>query len=234
MRLALLCLGLLLSACSCPTDKPAVEPDEPAQDGPPPVPVERIRGELTVDADGGLHIAVCGGGEPLKVLGSAKDELLEALAGLEHRPEDGSVPVEVIGATRDQPGGGGMISVESLLIAMPPGSTGLCELDASYLYTAHGNEPFWGVRVVGTTLVFSSPDLDAPLELPAEAARVPGRLGPMWRSLEGSERSLQLQLDPGRCWDDMSGAAYPFRATAILDDATLTGCAHQGWAAQGE
>jgi putative lipoprotein len=232
MTRLLLPFVLFATACSCPSgqDEPAQEPEASmaTPPPPPPVPVERIRGDLTVDADGGLHIAVCGGGEPLKVLGSAMGELREALEALEHAQGDPSVPVEVIGATRDQPGGGGMISVESLEVALTPGSTMLCELDASYLYRATGTEPFWSLTVLDGMLRFEAMDLEAPIEIPGTAVRIPGVSAPAWKGA-GDGRSLEVELVPERCYDGMSGASYPYLATVRLDDATLTGCALQGW-----
>jgi len=226
-RLLLPMLALAV-ACSCPTDK--AEPSADNADKlppPPPVPVERIRGMVHAEGEH-LYLTICGAEQPSKVLGSAVDELREALEAVEYTPEDPAVPVEVVGATREQPGGGGMVSVENVVVALPPGGSGLCDFDSSYQYRAGGNEPFWSTSLVGTTLVFASPELDSPLEFPAIAARVPGRTGPMWRGEQG-ERVLELQLTPERCYDDMSGAAYPFTATATLDGATFTGCGHQGW-----
>lgn len=232
MRPLVLTLALFATACGCPSgpDEAAQEADatKPGPPPPPPVPVERIRGDLGVDTEGGLHIAICGGGEPLKVLGSAVGELREALEALEHAPGDPTVPVEVIGATRDQPGGGGMISVESLVVALTPGSTMLCELDASYLYRAHGTEPFWSLTVLDGTLRFEAMDLEAPIEVRGTAVRIPGVSAPAWKGA-GDGRTLEVELVPERCYDGMSGASYPFGAIVRLDGTELKGCAMQGW-----
>jgi uncharacterized membrane protein len=229
-RLAL-AASLFATACSCPTgqDGPVTETQvtRPTPPPPPPVPVERIRGLVHAEGEH-LYLTVCGSEQPSKVLGSAVGQLREALETLEVGPEDPPVNVEVIGATRDQPGGGGMVAVETLQVAVPPGSTALCELDASYQYRASGTEPFWSLSVIGGTLRFEAMDLEAPVEVSATAARVPGSAAMVWRG-EGGGRSLELQLLPERCHDGMSGASYPFAAIVLLDGAELGGCGMQGW-----
>ncbi len=228
MRLTAFVALALTSACSCPREKPAtVEVQPPPAPTIPPAPLERLRGALTVEGEH-LYLTLCGAERPSKVLGGGVAELREALGSLERGPDAPPVPVEVVGAVRQSPGGGSMVSVSSLNLAFPPGGGGLCELDASYLYKAGGNEPFWAVTIFEGSLRLDSPALDAPLELPATEAVVPGVRGPAWRG-ERDGRSLQVQLLPGRCWDGMSGAAYPYEAVVTLDGTELRGCAQQGW-----
>jgi uncharacterized membrane protein len=229
MRALLLSPLALTIACSCPSDKPEVVPSvAPLPEvGPPPARVERIPG-VAFSQEQGLYLTICGAEHPSKLVGSGLDELREALASLEQGPGDPPVPVEVLGAVRDQPGGGTMIAVSALNVALPPGGAGLCELDSSYLYKAAGSEPFWSLVVLEGRLRFEAMDLEAPIELAATAARVPGVSGPGWTG-ESDGHSLRVQLLPERCYDGMSGAAYPFRAEVTLDGERLQGCAHQGW-----
>lgn len=228
-RLLLPFVGLLAAACSCPHDKPTAPVDEPLPPPPPPAPapVDRLRGLVTLDAEGPLFTP-CGTDISMKVVGSAVDELLQALAQLEVSAGAPPVNVEIIGATRTLSGGAGMASIESLLVVLPPGSTTLCELDASYLYKARGNEPFWSLTVADGSLRFEAMALEAPIDIPATPLRAPGSSGPAWHG-EQEGHSLELQLNPERCYDGMSGAAYPFQASVVLDGESFAGCAHQGW-----
>jgi uncharacterized membrane protein len=225
-RLSILALALAVG-CSCPRQQAGVDRDPPPAERPLPVPVERLRG-TAFSAEGQVYLTLCGAERPSKLLGPGLDELAEALASLEQEEGGEPVPVEVIGAVRDQPGAGTMVQVSALNLALMPGGPGLCGFDGSYRYRAAGNEPFWSVTVLDGSLRFDAPDLEEPLELVATAFRVPGQSGPGWKGEEGG-RSLQLQLIPGRCWDDMSGAAYPYRAVATLDGRSLEGCGEQGW-----
>ncbi len=213
-------------SCSCPTDETEPSGEAAAVDVPPAVRVDRLRGTLSSSGQD-LHLELCKSERPSKVVGG-QAELREVLEALEHTDDDPPVPVEVIGAVRDQPGAGTMVAVSSVNVALPPGDGALCEFDSSYRYRAHGNEPFWAVTVRGGQMEFSSPDLEVPIEVPAVGAREPGWSGPIWRG-EADDRQIELKLEPVRCWDDMSGAAYPYRAVASLDGVALTGCAYEGW-----
>jgi uncharacterized membrane protein len=217
----------LLAGCFCPRHQAENDPEPAPAERPLPVPVERLRG-AAFSAEGQIYLTLCGAERPSKLLGPGLEELAEALGYLEQGEGGAPVPVELVGAVRDQPGAGSMVQVSALNLALMPGGPDLCDFDGSFRYRAAGNEPFWSVAVLDGTLRYADPSLEQPLELPATAFRVPGVSGPGWKG-EDADRSLELQLIPGRCWDGMSGAAYPFTARLTLDGQQLEGCGEQGW-----
>lgn len=229
MRIILLSLAAVLAACSCPSEQPtpSAVPSSPPPPPPPAAPVDRVRGLVTLEGEA-PSFTRCGGEVPMTIVGSAVDELLETMDRLGAASGAPPVAIEMIGATRLLPNGVGLASIESLQVAMPPGSASLCDLDASYLYKASGNEPFWSLTVGEGQLRFEAMALEAPVEIAATPARTPGQSGPAWRG-EQDGHSLEVQLSPERCHDGMSGAAFPFRASVILDGESFVGCAMQGW-----
>ena len=231
MTRALLPLLALSIACSCPTQEPGAPVEAPAVVSPPPpperAPITRLRGLLS-RGEHGLLFRACDAEEELRVVGSASEEALQVHTELSGDSGQERIYVEVVGAMRSKGTGGGMVAVESLQVALPEAGSSFCEYDASYHYKAHGNEPFWNVTVVGGELRFEAMDADEPFVQPAIEARVPGHSGPAWRA-EADGRMLELLLVVERCWDGMSGAAYPYSAKVNLDGQSFTGCAHQGW-----
>lgn len=89
-------------------------------------------------------------------------------------------------------------------------------------FRASGTEPFWGMKVSGSAVSYSTP------EIPEDVARdvvrtgragvesVMGRLG---------EVPFALTVRAERCSDGMSDRAYPFSARLRLGDKDLQGCA---------
>ncbi|MCL7714431.1 hypothetical protein [Stenotrophomonas mori] len=88
---------------------------------------------------------------------------------------------------------------------------------------AGGVEPFWGVRVDGQVLTYTTPDtLDAPRRLQAERS-VDAEGLHLWGEDGGSPFRLDVRRE--RCSDGMSDQVHPFSVTWRLDDETAPGCA---------
>jgi len=86
----------------------------------------------------------------------------------------------------------------------------------------YGTEPFWGGKVQGESLTYTTPDNPEGTTVPV--SRFAGRGGLSYSGeLEG--RSLTLALTPGQCSDGMSDRRYPYTATLRLGDDLRRGCA---------
>ncbi|MGV8960860.1 MAG: COG3650 family protein [Stenotrophomonas sp.] len=86
-----------------------------------------------------------------------------------------------------------------------------------------GTEPFWGVRVEGDVLEFTTPEtLDAPRRLQA-----PRRLDAQGLHFNGDADgqvfALEIQHKP--CSDGMSDLMHPYTAEFVLGEQTFKGCA---------
>lgn len=86
-----------------------------------------------------------------------------------------------------------------------------------------GTEPFWGGKVVGTRLTYTTPENADGMAI--EVSRFAGRGGLSFSGeLKGS--ALTLAITPGTCSDGMSDRTYPFGATLRIGDELRQGC---GW-----
>lgn len=88
---------------------------------------------------------------------------------------------------------------------------------------AAGVEPFWGVKVEGDALTYTTPDtMDAPRQL-----RATRRVDADGLHLEGEDGGAPFRLDVRRepCSDGMSDISYPFSVSWRLDGRTQKGCA---------
>jgi uncharacterized membrane protein len=85
-----------------------------------------------------------------------------------------------------------------------------------------GTEPFWGGRVAGTLLTYSTPekpDGDA-----IAVKRFAGRAGVSW-SGTFKDQPFTLAVTEGKCSDGMSDRTYPFTATLMVEGQQRDGCA---------
>ena len=129
--------------------------------------------------------------------------LAVALAACQPRPADDARPAAPPAAAQE-----------------PPVAT---VSDFSQPMTARGNEPFWAVRIEGTTLTLLRPDHpDAAYKAPG-ATILPGVAS--WEAKAADGRVLKLRLFVSPCSDGMSDHAYPMTAEVEADGETLRGCA---------
>lgn len=89
--------------------------------------------------------------------------------------------------------------------------------------TALGTEPFWSAEIIGTEMVYSTPENIEGRRFELTRFAGNGGLG-FTGSFDGSV--MQLTVTPGECSDEMSDRTYPFTATMKIDEALLAGCAY--------
>ena len=89
--------------------------------------------------------------------------------------------------------------------------------------TALGTEPFWSAEIIGTEMVYSTPENIEGRRFELTRFAGNGGLG-FTGSFDGS--ALQFTVTPGECSDGMSDRTYPFTATMKIDEALLAGCAY--------
>ena len=86
-----------------------------------------------------------------------------------------------------------------------------------------GTEPFWGVRIEGTTVSYTNPQTPTPHSTTVTRREASGRLE-LAGTLDG--RSLRITVAPQACSDGMSDRTYPFTLTLALGEQMLEGCAY--------
>ena len=91
------------------------------------------------------------------------------------------------------------------------------------VFVAHGNEPFWALRVLPDRVVLERPDAD-PVEAAARAIALDDG-GYRW---EADSPVISATLRPGYCADGMADAASTWQARVTLSGVELEGCAHRG------
>ena len=95
--------------------------------------------------------------------------------------------------------------------------------DFPVIVQAFGNEPFWGVRVDGAKLDYSTPETQAsPRHFEGARAVQDGLL--VVQGGEGVD-GFRLTLQRAECSDGMSDLKHPFTAEFVLGKDTFKGCA---------
>lgn len=96
------------------------------------------------------------------------------------------------------------------------------EIAATDILRLTGTEPFWGGRIEGNTLSWSTPELPDGVSVPV--TRFPGRGGVSFSGqLDGAP--LDILVTPAECSDGMSDRIYPYVATVQTGSETREGCA---------
>ena len=99
----------------------------------------------------------------------------------------------------------------------------LAGVDLSRPVRALGTEPFWGVDLTGTELVYAGadrPEQRAPQPRPL----IQGTTA-TYEAVTSAGTSISVMLAATECSDGMSDRTYPLSAVVRLGDETLTGCA---------
>lgn len=86
-----------------------------------------------------------------------------------------------------------------------------------------GTEPFWGVKVEGDAMTFTTPEDQVGKKLRGERTEIPG--GGLDIAGASNEQAFSLKLRPGDCSDGMSDMAFSMTAEFQLGEATYHGCA---------
>jgi len=203
---------LALQAVAC---GPASQPDEPAP--PAGFSVEpSTAGQLTL-VDYALRFVPCGedapGGVVEDLTGEART-LLDELAGA---GSELHVMVRLDGNRIQQFRYAGLEGPDCS--RLPP--------DAEV--EARGNEPFWSVRVAGTTARVHTPEEFEGVSY-VDGTWTRGEDG-RWRyeaRPEGGGEPMVLRLTETRCIDNMSGARFPYQVMFERDGRLMGGCALEG------
>jgi uncharacterized membrane protein len=108
----------------------------------------------------------------------------------------------------------------------PPGAQGKRaagqENEPVMAWRAFGTEPFWGARVDGDTLVFTTPEDQAGRTM--HGRRVPSLVGFVYVGKDG-DTDFNLDIRPGECSDGMSDNRYEYVSNFIYGKTTYKGCA---------
>lgn len=95
--------------------------------------------------------------------------------------------------------------------------------DFPVILQASGTEPFWGVRVDGAKLDYSTPETQAsPQHFEGSRVLQDGLL--VVQGGEGKD-AFRLTLQRAECSDGMSDLKHPFTAEFVLGKDTFKGCA---------
>ena len=85
-----------------------------------------------------------------------------------------------------------------------------------------GTEPFWGGKVTGSTLTYSTPENIDGTQISVE--RFAGR-GGLSYSGQHSEAPFDVTITRGQCSDGMSDRTYPYTVTLSVEGEQRSGCA---------
>lgn len=111
--------------------------------------------------------------------------------------------------------------VESMPAEPPEPAQAIAPRDPD-AYVARGNEPGWRLEVGAQTATLLADYGD--LELTAAVPEPDVEGGRRVYRFPIEIHTLQLELAPGPCFDDMTGMPYPDVARVELDERTLNGC----------
>ena len=92
-------------------------------------------------------------------------------------------------------------------------------------FTARGNEPFWLVRVDGSALTYSKPELQSGKVL--QAQRIDDAVGVVFTGNEAGQ-AYTLRIRERACQDSMSSESFEFTATFQHGEQSMDGCARRG------
>lgn len=98
----------------------------------------------------------------------------------------------------------------------PPAAAYPADLDLA------GTEPFWAVKIRGTSIDFSEPD--APAQNFANAAKAEAGGAATWTA-NNAKGSIVVKLTAGPCSDGMSDRVWTYKAEVTLGTRVLKGCA---------
>lgn len=108
-------------------------------------------------------------------------------------------------------------------VPAPEAAPVLAGVDLTRPLRALGTEPFWGVDLNGTEIVYSGVDRPE-LRAPQPAPVIQGTTATFEAETAGGE-TINIMLAATECSDGMSDRTYPLSAIVRIGDETLTGCA---------
>lgn len=99
----------------------------------------------------------------------------------------------------------------------------LAGVDLTRPVRALGTEPFWGVDLTGTEIVYSG--ADRPEQRAPQPKPVLQGTTASFEAVTVAGNSISVMLAATECSDGMSDRTYPLSAIVRIGDETLTGCA---------
>ena len=100
------------------------------------------------------------------------------------------------------------------LVPPPPGS--------ARKFQALGTEPFWSIDVLGSKLLYTSPDVPQAVAIAASFAATGSQLR-FSGTMMG--KPVVLTIEPGTCSDGMSDTVYAYKSSFTWGKQTEQGCA---------
>lgn len=115
-------------------------------------------------------------------------------------------------------------TVERQDAAAPPAPAPvLAGVDLTQPVRALGTEPFWGLDIASTGLVYSG--VDRPEQRADNAGPVIQGTSASWTATTDAGAELKVDLFATECSDGMSDRVYPLTARVEIGGETLAGCA---------
>lgn len=99
----------------------------------------------------------------------------------------------------------------------------LAGVDLGQPLRALGTEPFWGVDLTGTELVYSG--VDRPEQRAPQGRPVMQGTMATWEATTSTGTPVTVTLTATECSDGMSDRTYPLTALVKVGEESLTGCA---------
>lgn len=146
-----------------------------------------------------------------------------ALAGCSREPEPAPSANDMSPEAGTEAGTGApvpMASATPLPAPLPAAPPAAPDLPAKFRAT--GTEPFWGAKVDGTSLSYSTPEYPEGMAVPVTRKVQDGAVT-FSGTIDG--KPLQLAVSAGPCSDGMSDTVYPWSVTRTIGPDIQRGCA---------
>lgn len=117
----------------------------------------------------------------------------------------------------------GVVALGLLLVGCQPAARTIGGVDLSQPMRVLGTEPFWGIEISASELVFTGVDRPE-FHAPNPGARIEGEMAVI-AARDPQGLALTIRLKPAKCSDGLSDWVYPLEAEVTLGRETLKGCA---------
>jgi uncharacterized membrane protein len=229
----LLIFSILLGAC-----RTEPSPARSAQSVDEPRPLVAVRGTVHLAGDTS-SFTPCASGRPMWLVDSTAGVLegVQGGFGVEARTMYAELDGRWIATPSTGPGAGMAGAFAALGVRRANAGEGMsCTRPAATgRFVAHGSEPFWGVEVTESAIVFRSPEHLAGLTFHADSADAADHADAAdslsWRGIRGGGEPAEITIRFRRipCRDGMSGEYFGWSASARLGARELNGCAAAGF-----
>lgn len=227
---SLLVVPVLFAACR--TEGPPARQDTPTEETRPPV---AVRGTVHLAGDTS-SFTPCASIRPMWLVDSTGGVLEEALRG--SGTETRTMYAELNGRWVATPSTGlgagmaGAFAAHDVRRANAGEGMSCARPAATGRFVAHGSEPFWGVEVTESAIVFRSPEHLEGLTFNTDDADFTDYANSVsWRGIRGGGEPTEITVRVRRipCRDGMSGEYFGWTASVRLGERDLLGCAAEGF-----